>query len=99
MTKIVTITELAEALHAYGQELASYDPKDIADEEGNATGDVRLQLIDGSWALHTGDASYDQDHRGAWGASSISAGATMKECRETAKDLIAEAEESLAETE
>jgi hypothetical protein len=34
--------------------------------------DVRLQVWpDGTWALHSGDSSYDQDHRGYWGASSL----------------------------
>jgi hypothetical protein len=34
--------------------------------------DVRLQILpDGSWAVHTGDSSYDQDHRGVWGSASV----------------------------
>lgn len=34
--------------------------------------DVRLHIWpDGGWAVHYGDASYDQDHRGYWGASSV----------------------------
>lgn len=33
--------------------------------------DVRLQVVDGTWYLHSGDASYDQDHRGFWGAGSL----------------------------
>lgn len=34
--------------------------------------DVRLQVCaDGTWAIHTGDSSYDVDHRGVWGASSV----------------------------
>lgn len=34
--------------------------------------DVRLQVYpDGSWALRTGDSSYDQDHRGYWGSGTL----------------------------
>ncbi len=34
--------------------------------------DVRLQVHEsGQWSLHFGDSSYDQDHRGVWGSSSI----------------------------
>ncbi len=52
--------------------------------------DVRLQVwSDGSWTIHTGDASYDQDHRGFWGASSMT---TRTNARELAKELISEAQ-------
>jgi hypothetical protein len=30
---------------------------------------VRLQVHEKSWAIHWGDSSFDQDHRGEWGAS------------------------------
>lgn len=33
---------------------------------------VRLHVrTDGSWSLHVGNPSYDQDHRGQWGTSSL----------------------------
>lgn len=34
--------------------------------------DVRLHVWpDGEWTIHYGDPSYDQDHRGYWGAGSV----------------------------
>lgn len=33
--------------------------------------DVRLQCTEDGWELHTGDPSYDTDHRGVWGASEV----------------------------
>ena len=51
--------------------------------------DVRLQLYeDGAWALRTGLSDYDQDHRGFWGASSITGGCLIKHLRDTAADLL-----------
>lgn len=48
--------------------------------------DVRLQVTDdGRWDVYHGDASYDQDHRGFWGASSLS---RRSNCRELARDLL-----------
>lgn len=36
--------------------------------------EVRLQVRpDGSWQLHTGDASYDTDHHGVFAATTLSA--------------------------
>lgn len=76
--------------------------KDVADQldpdadgaEEETTCDVRLQVWkDGQWAVHHGPSDYDQDHRGAWGASGIAAGASMKACRSVARDLIRQARE------
>jgi len=52
--------------------------------------DIRLQYFEGGVALHTGDPSYDLDHRGHWGYSSI----TPEFCdpNEIAKDLIEQVE-------
>lgn len=58
--------------------------------------DVRAQLTpDGEWLLHTGDASYDTDHRGYWGVGVLGGDTDIQEL---ARDLISEALES-AETE
>ena len=63
-------------------------------EKGETRGiDVRLQVHDGSWSLHTGDSSYDQDHRGHWGAGFLT---PRCNARELARELIDEAEESAA---
>lgn len=57
--------------------------------------DVRLQVTPGGWSTHTGDSSYDQDHRGFWGSSSMDG---RTNCRELAKDLIDQARDAHAET-
>jgi len=63
---------------------------------GDAGVDVRLQVWpDGSWNLHTGDSSYDQDHRGYWGAAFLPFG----NCNltEIARDLIEQAKDHRAQ--
>ena len=86
-----TIKELAEGIYYYARSLR---PEDHVDEDG----EVRLQLHAGDWELHTGPSDYDTDHRGAWGASLVSAGATWAACRSVARDLIAEALDHAAQT-
>jgi hypothetical protein len=58
---------------------------------------VRLQIHEGTWAVHTGDASYDQDHRGFWGASSVEAHCDEETLDEIVMDLIDQALESAAQ--
>ena len=54
--------------------------------------DVRLQVYeDGMWSIHLGPSDYDSDHRGFWGASSIS---PKTNCKELAKELIEQVFES-----
>lgn len=55
--------------------------------------DVRLQVHDG-WTVHQGDGQFDQDHRGLWGAGSVSARDSLAALRETARGLVSEALES-----
>lgn len=71
-----------------------------ANVEGDC--DVRLQVWDdGQWRVHYGDSSYDQDHRGFWGSSSVP-GVNAKgqvqrfDARAVAKDLIEQAREDFA---
>lgn len=67
----------------------SYDPEDIADDEGNPSIDVRLQVLDdGSYSFHSGDSSYDKDHRGYCGASSVSPDDDDVALVEIARDLV-----------
>lgn len=47
--------------------------------------DVRLQVVDGYVRVHTGDPSFDQDHRGCWGAGLIT---WETDADELADDLI-----------
>jgi hypothetical protein len=59
--------------------------------------DVRLQVYsDGAWALRTGLSDYDQDHRGFWGAGSITASSMVKDLRQTAKDLLEQVQDAYA---
>lgn len=59
--------------------------------------DVRLQVVPGEgWSVHTGDSSYDLDHRGYWGAGSLD---SRTNCRELARELIGEAADHMAQCE
>lgn len=33
--------------------------------------DIRLQLVDGTYHIHTGDSQFDTDRRGSWGYGSF----------------------------
>lgn len=59
--------------------------------------DVRLQVVSGGHFVHWGDPSFDVDHRGAWGASSISPGYETEDMEQLADDLISQVEDMLAE--
>lgn len=75
---------------------ASVDKRDCG-EEGC---DIRLQVYpnEGGWQIHIGDSSYDQDHRGYWGAASVPGGriSTVK-ALEIAKELIEQAADQAAQ--
>lgn len=92
-----SINELADELYEYGQDLVDdYVPYELPqDDDDIPYGDVRLQVHDGDWTLHTGDSSFDQDHRGAWGSASVSAGEDLDTCQSIASDLIDEAYEDM----
>lgn len=82
-----------------GAELASI--ADFAEPEAEGEpgwADVRLQVWDdGTWAIHTGDASYDQDHRGFWGAGSLASDATESDIAQLAADLLEQALDDCAQ--
>lgn len=62
-------------------------------------GDVRLQVCDdGGWALHYGDSSYDQDHRGFWGASCLPARRRPGFLRHVAEDLLEQVKDAYAQS-
>ena len=74
--------------------------KDNNEIEGETAVDVRLQVLDGgAWFLHSGDASYDTDHHGFWGASCIAQCDTRQTLTETARDLISQARDMKAQGE
>lgn len=58
--------------------------------------DVRLQCTEVGWQLHTGDASYDQDHRGVWGSDCVMFDSTAVDLAAIATRLIDECEEMQA---
>ncbi len=57
-------------------------------EWGIAESDIRLQMRGENWSLHYGDASYDQDHRGFWGAGSVQTTYDLADLEAVAQDLI-----------
>ena len=66
--------------------------KEIEIGENEEYVDIRLQVSEaGKWTIHVGDSSYDQDHRGYWGCSSLD-GKRFRS-REMSKDLINQVKE------
>ena len=57
---------------------------------------MRLQVHDGGWYVHSGDAQYDTDHRGYWGAASVSEDDSDGALQDTARDLIRQVEDDHA---
>jgi hypothetical protein len=69
-----TIKEIAQELRDINANVEAPDYNQREDWDNYV--DVRLQVLgdDGrtpDWILHVGDASYDTDHHGYWGASSL----------------------------
>ena len=71
---------------------------DAAFVEGDV--DVRLQITESKdpgtpvFQLHSGDASYDTDHTGIWGATGISANESEFDAETVARVLLEEATEA-----
>ena len=108
--QILTEWEEQDQRLAEARKLRVPKPKEVADElmaiaaeiEGYGDvpeTDVRLQVMDnGSWSVHSGDASYDTDHRGYWGASTVDAKLSKRDAMEIAKDLIDQVEDQYAQS-
>ena len=66
------------------------------DENGNYSKDtlancsypLRLQVVDGSWFIHSGDPQYDTDHRGSWGYAYAYYGMNKTAIKALARELI-----------
>ncbi len=86
-----TVKQLAKYLSAVKR--ATSWSEDMADEEGNVNMDVRLNVQRDGWTVNTGDSSYDQDHRGLWGAGYLD---PRTNTRDLARELIEEAREQEA---
>ena len=86
MFTIHDIARIVEALKAVRKDAQGFDAHDGID--------VRLQW-DGkqTWSLHTGDASYDQDHTGFWGSDAVLPDTTDEELWEMAERLCEECED------
>jgi hypothetical protein len=54
--------------------------------------DVRLRYVPDTdhWNLHTGDPSYDQDHRGVWATGHLNGFETQAECEAMAQEMLNE---------
>jgi hypothetical protein len=88
--KFPTIQDVSDEVYSHVQDLKNWQ----IDE-----GDIRLQVYEnGGWIVRTGDASFDTDHSGFWGASSIASNANKRQCRETARELIGQARDQQAES-
>ncbi len=100
----ITVSALADSIWEHGQFLKrSFDRSTLTDDPTDSDAfagvECRLQVHNGNWQLHTGDSSYDQDHRGAWGCGSIPWGCTRKESREIARELLNDCDDSAAQME
>lgn len=65
-------------------------------DKGEEYTDVRLQVYGSRWAVHVGCSDYDQDHRGYWGASTMSASDTFDALLSTAEFLLDQAKDQAA---
>lgn len=91
-----TIADVARDLRAINAQ--TIDTSD--NEDDNTSGiDVRLQVTTDGATVHTGDAAYDTDHRGVWGASSVPGNDRRFNARAVARDLIEQAREQAAQSE
>lgn len=98
------LQDLTTELMAQNTELRRLfpDPEplvDPGDDEPLPGTDLRVQVCDGGWMVHTGSAQYDVDHRGIWACSWLPwAVLTSDEAQELAEELLEELLEDLAQT-
>lgn len=77
------------SIAAVAAELRDINTVEITDPDPDASIDVRLQVYpDGTWAVRSGDASYDTDHNGHWGASSVPGNGRRFNSVDVARELI-----------
>lgn len=85
----LSVKVLVKAIAEYIRDAA---PREEGDESDDSVIDIRLQIHEG-WSLHTGDSSFDQDHRGVWGSSSYD---SESNATDIAKELLDQALEQWA---
>ena len=83
-----TITDVISDLKNIRDYLKGYEDEEIDDGGGNFGTDVRINSHGRGFEILSGDASFDQDHRGFWGSSWVSKYDTNVNLRETAYDLL-----------
>jgi hypothetical protein len=54
---------------------------------------VRLRYFEGNFELLWGDSSFDTDHRGIWGSSTINPESSFEELKEVLKEMYNEIED------
>jgi hypothetical protein len=86
--------EVAEALRDLDWSFPDETTEDIA---------IRLQVFrDGDWCLHQGEAGFDTDHRGVWGASEVRCRKDgrlgINAAGELARDLLEQARDQWRQT-
>jgi hypothetical protein len=88
-----TIPELVSDLKRRWQFIRrNWERKELKERGEDFAGtDVRLRVYNGNWYVYTGSSDYDQDHRGAWGASCLSY--DRQNLTDLARDLIEQAKD------
>lgn len=96
---MVGFSELTQCVISTRDDAKTYDPADITGPgEDEPSIDIRLRILaNGEWSYHTGDSSYDQDHRGYWGSASVGPDDSDLLCRTIAWDLIDQVAEMAAQ--
>jgi hypothetical protein len=89
-----TIRELAAELRVVQQQGKQWAEEDGVDSDDGEGVEVRLQVVNGSWCIRTGDASYDDDHRGTWSVGFVPL--TRFSSYEMAREMIREARNTSA---
>ena len=97
ITEAINLTQI-EWMEWYDED--DYKRENVTyDENGNYSDDtlancsypVRIQVVDGSWHLHSSDPSYDNDHRGSWGYAYAYYGMSKTAVKDLARELINDA--------
>lgn len=96
--KFPSIRDVAHSLqNIHSDLLTATDGGDELGEDGRV--DVRLQVYPGGdWEVHSGDPSYDTDHRGFWGCASIPCKRERWSSYAVARDLISECRDHYAQS-
>ena len=93
----ITIKDISEILQSIYQDFMDADFDSEEYYRLTYTGDldtedrgieVRLQVVDDSYYVLSGDPQYDTDHRGFWGSAYIPVRTTKQELKDTARELI-----------